>query len=454
MATTLLRRALSTVTDRRTLWVCYADTGTVRRRLASLAQQVRRALDDEYLPQLVLPRGERVRHGFWFMRFESEEAARAARAALRDRTFETECGTLRGALAMATGTRGGDVRAALRLDGAPTAASEAWVAERCAEHGALERVEIPRLHCNWDPGWAFATFTSEEAAEAARVALDGAPSREAGCNLLVRHRTQRPLRDAVPIDGRRARTPPRSPAGGSASAPSAAPERTLWVSYADEATVRRRLTAVAQQVRALLTAGGGDCERLVLPRGERVRHGFWFMRFGSEAEVDAARASLDGQPFVSECGTLRGTLALHAGTRAGDVRAMVRTAARNFRRAIFGAQFSARNSAQLFRVPPANPISGAPRRVGRGRGGGVGSGEVRRARRDRARRCAAARVQLGPGVGVRHVRERGGGRGGARLARRHAGTRRRLQSLRRVRGDSRGGGRRGGRRGGGGRLAL
>ena len=59
MATTLLRRALSTVTDRRTLWVCYADTGTVRRRLASLAQQVRRALDDEYLPQLVLPRGER-----------------------------------------------------------------------------------------------------------------------------------------------------------------------------------------------------------------------------------------------------------------------------------------------------------------------------------------------------------------------------------------------------------
>ena len=357
MATTLLRRALSTVTDRRTLWVCYADTGTVRRRLASLAQQVRRALDDEYLPQLVLPRGERVRHGFWFMRFESEEAARAARAALRDRTFETECGTLRGALAMATGTRGGDVRAALRLDGAPTAASEAWVAERCAEHGALERVEIPRLHCNWDPGWAFATFASEEAAEAARVALDGAPSREAGCNLVVRHRTQRPLRDAVPIDGRRARTPPRLPAGGSAAAPSAAPERTLWVSYADEATVRRRLTAVAQQVRALLTAGGGDCERLVLPRGERVRHGFWFMRFGSEAEVDAARASLDGQPFVSECGTLRGTLALHAGTRAGDVRAMVRAAARNFRRATFGAQFGA------FFLSAARRLSGAPRRL-------------------------------------------------------------------------------------------
>ena len=42
MAATLFRRALSTVTDRRTLWVCYADTGTVRRRLASLAQQVRR----------------------------------------------------------------------------------------------------------------------------------------------------------------------------------------------------------------------------------------------------------------------------------------------------------------------------------------------------------------------------------------------------------------------------
>ena len=251
-----------------------------------------------------------------------------------------------------------------------------------------------------------------------------------------------------------ARTPPRTPAGGSASRRRHARERT-WVSYADEATVRRRLTAVAQQVRALLTAGGGDCE-LVLPRGERVRHGFWFMRFGSEAEVElAARASLDGQPFVSECGTLRGTLALHAGTRAGDVRAMVRSprfafSACNARRAIFGVAIR-RNH---FCVPPARLlVCGAPRRVRRGRGGGVGGGEVRRARRDRARRRAAARVQLGPGVGVRRgLASEELGRGGARLARRHAGTCRRLQSLRRVRGDSRDGGpgrRGGGRRGGG-----
>ena len=95
MATTLLRRALSTVTDRRTLWVCYADTGTVRRRLASLAQQVRRALDDEYLPQLVLPRGERVRHGFWFMRFEREGLQHAARRQLDGTHFESECGAPR-----------------------------------------------------------------------------------------------------------------------------------------------------------------------------------------------------------------------------------------------------------------------------------------------------------------------------------------------------------------------
>ena len=131
------------------------------------------------------------------------------------------------------------------------------------------------------------------------------------------------------------------------------------MSYADEATVRRRLTAVAQQVRSLLTAGGGDCERLVLPRGERVRHGFWFMRFGSEAEVDAARASLDGQPFVSECGTLRGTLALHAGTRAGDVRAMVRAAARNFWRAIFGAQFG--GASPPLPPPPPQVLDGQRR---------------------------------------------------------------------------------------------
>ena len=131
--------------------------------------------------------------------------------------------------------------------------------------------------------------------------------------------------------------------------------RTLWVCYADTGTVRRRLASLAQQVRRAL-----DDEylpQLVLPRGERVRHGFWFMRFGSEAEVDAARASLDGQPFVSECGTLRGTLALHAGTRAGDVRAMVRAAARNFRRAIFGAQFGA-----IF-LSAARRLSGAPRRL-------------------------------------------------------------------------------------------
>ena len=209
-ATTLLRRALSTVTDRRTLWVCYADTGTVRRRLASLAQQVRRALDDEYLPQLVLPRGERVRHGFWFMRFESEEAARAARAALRDRTFETECGMLRGALAMATGTRGGDARRAAarrrrrrRRRGWPSAAPS--TARSSASRSA------PQL----GPGCPSARLTARRPPRPR--ASHSTARRRAKPAVFVRHRTQLAARP-VPIDGRRAATPPRSPAGGSASA--------------------------------------------------------------------------------------------------------------------------------------------------------------------------------------------------------------------------------------------
>lgn len=100
----------------------------------------------------------------------------------------------------------------------------------------------------------------------------------------------------------------------------------LWVSYADPATLRRRLVGVAQQVRGLLTAE--PLPELVLPAEPRMRHGFWFMRFAAEAQRRAAREALHGAPFRTECGSLEGTLQLDAGTRPLDLRAMlnVRTA--------------------------------------------------------------------------------------------------------------------------------
>ena len=86
----------------------------------------------------------------------------------------------------------------VRLDGSDVDEVEAWVAEKCGAHGAIERVAVPRLECNWDPGWGFVTFASEEAAEAARASLDGTPGPVDGCNLFVEYEE---IREAADPDG-------------------------------------------------------------------------------------------------------------------------------------------------------------------------------------------------------------------------------------------------------------
>ena len=103
-------------------------------------------------------------------------------------------------------------------------------------------------------------------------------------------------------------------------------DRVLWVSYADMATMRRRLVGTAQQVRGRLDE---PLPELRFPSGEyRVRHGFWFMRFERPELVHVARSKFDGTPFVSACGSLRGTLQLDSGDKSPlDLRAMLNVTA-------------------------------------------------------------------------------------------------------------------------------
>ena len=78
------------------LWVSYMDIATVRKRLVSVAQEVRFQLEKdgmEPLPEIRLPQEGRVRHGFWFMAFEREALKLTAAQSLRDRQFATECGS-------------------------------------------------------------------------------------------------------------------------------------------------------------------------------------------------------------------------------------------------------------------------------------------------------------------------------------------------------------------------
>ena len=153
MATTLFRRALSTVTDR-TLWVCYADTGTVRRRLASLAQQVRRALGGE------LPLADCARPGRVFpagagscASSRNAAAARGARGA-RDHTLSRPSAARCAAqLAMGGHARHAACARSLRsvtnrADGGVAGAG--WPSA-ALEPGTLERVEIPPLLCFGGP---------------------------------------------------------------------------------------------------------------------------------------------------------------------------------------------------------------------------------------------------------------------------------------------------------------
>ena len=208
-------------TDDRVVRVSYADVSTVRRRLALVAQDVLRMLDARAragpLPQLSLPKGGRVRHGFWFMKFEREGLCHAARCHLDSQPYASECDTLRGTLRVDNGRSARHLRAMLVVDGGEGA--EAWLADTCNRYGPVESVQIPRLQCNWDPGHAFVRYASPEHALRAVEELDGTPSCVVGCNLHVSMARRRPLvlmtstdgAAIAPDDGERFRAADRPP---------------------------------------------------------------------------------------------------------------------------------------------------------------------------------------------------------------------------------------------------
>ena len=190
-------------TDDRVVRVSYADQATIRRRLALVAQDVLGMLDTRTragpLPQLSLPAGSRVRHGFWFMKFDREGLRHAARCHLDAQPYASECGTLRGTLRVDNGTSERHLRAMLAVEGDEGA--EAWLTDACNRCGPVESVHIPRLQCNWDPGHAFVRYGSAEHALRALEELDGTPSCVVGCNLHVRMARRRPLVLMTAVDG-------------------------------------------------------------------------------------------------------------------------------------------------------------------------------------------------------------------------------------------------------------
>jgi len=170
------------------LWVSYMDIATVRKRLVSVAQEVRFQLEKdgmEPLPEIRLPQEGRVRHGFWFMAFEREALKLTAAQSLRDRQFATECGSLSGPLHVDDGSKPNHLRLMLLLDGSHIRGVEDWVRTTFGAHGEIVSVQTPTLQCNWDPGYTFVTFAEPEHADAAVSALDGAPGCVPGCNMFV-----------------------------------------------------------------------------------------------------------------------------------------------------------------------------------------------------------------------------------------------------------------------------
>lgn len=178
------------------LWVSYADPATVRQRLAGLAQEVHSMLEQSGLhplPRLILPPGARVRHGFWFMRFEKEAQQFAARRQLNGFPFASDCGTLTGTLAIDLASRELDLRGFLNADETAGQQVDGWLAHTFSQFGHIESVKVPRLVSNWDPGHGAIQFTRSEDALRALEALDGTPSCIPGCNLAVDFALKKPL---------------------------------------------------------------------------------------------------------------------------------------------------------------------------------------------------------------------------------------------------------------------
>lgn len=188
------------------------DVATVRKRLVSVAQEVRFQLEKEGmtpLPYIRLPQEGRVRHGFWFMAFEREALMLTAVQSLKDRAFATECGTLSGPLRVDDGTKPNNMRLMLELDGSHIRGVEDWMRTAFGAHGEVVSVQTPTLQCNWDPGYTFVTFADERAADAALSALDGAPGCVPGCNMFVDYaEVKDTVRYSFPIAEAAASEPP------------------------------------------------------------------------------------------------------------------------------------------------------------------------------------------------------------------------------------------------------
>ena len=171
----------------RSLWVSYTDVYTIRRRVLGVAQRVREQLmlPTERSPELILPRDERLRHGFWFMRFGNVEDALAVQKSLDGQRFQSECGSLEGLLQMDSGRRPLDVRVMLNVSRQSPDPVIEWLDGTFRPYGVIARIYLPRVKSNWDGGFGFVDYIHREDADAALNALDGRPSIVPGCRLFV-----------------------------------------------------------------------------------------------------------------------------------------------------------------------------------------------------------------------------------------------------------------------------
>ena len=174
------------------LWVSYVSPAMLRRQLSGLAQQVRSLAASEPTPEIVLPDGPKLRHGFFFLRFRERSHRDAAIAALDGQPFETACGTLSGSLQLDAGRGAFDVRAMLNLPLAEPDPVDEWLRRRFGVYGTITSLQLPRLRNNWDAGLAFIRFTDPDEADAALEALDGTPSPIAGCNMYIDYSVAKP----------------------------------------------------------------------------------------------------------------------------------------------------------------------------------------------------------------------------------------------------------------------
>ena len=196
--------------DERELWVSYADPATLRMQLVGIAQQVRESVQSDPLPEIVLPKGECVRHGFWFMRFSGLEHRDAAVAQLSGQPFQTACGSFSGTLQLDHGTRERDAMAMLVLPEEDPDPIEAWLHRRFGAYGTITSIRLPRLLNRWDQGRAFIRFSDPDEADAALEALDGTPSPIVGCNMFCDYKIIKHLRRVATHPADAAHAPPPS----------------------------------------------------------------------------------------------------------------------------------------------------------------------------------------------------------------------------------------------------